>query len=566
MPYTRQSLDDILRLSVQVGASDVHLASGVEPRFRRDGRLVPIPEFSAEYALDELRSTLHSIMTDEQKATYDRDYELDLSYTLAGAGRFRVNVYRALDGIAAAFRLISDIAPSFASLGIPAIAADLARAPRGLVLVTGPTGSGKSTTLTAMVDLINSERDCHIITVEDPIEFLHTSKRALVTQREVGTDTRSFGEALRRILRQDPDVILVGELRDLETIQVALTAAETGQLVLATLHTQGAAKTINRIVDAFPAHQHSQVKSQLASTLKGVISQTLLRRAQGSGRVLATEVMVQTPAVLNLIREGEVQQLYSVMQTGSAQGMHTMDQSLRALVEHGVVSQREAQALLEDPRALDNVVVRVNDFDVDEWFQADGPQISEPDSVSFDAIVSTDRGATGPVRTPEFSPVVAPVAPAVSHAAEPVVPVLGAGQLSSFGGFPAPVTPQTSAQVFGEQQAGPQTPAQPPLTPSPASQPSSTQPSPIQPQPYVPTQLPPSFPVAPAVPPASTPSGAPQPAPAHDASNDDILKDADNLSALELLARLESRHERARASDEHPGLSIPGVNVPREFE
>lgn len=481
MTYDRYSLDAILRHAVALGASDVHVVSGVEPRFRIDGQLRGLPDFPARYTIAELRETLQALFSDEQRAEYDRDFELDMSYTLAGVGRFRLNVYRSLDGIAAAFRPIADTSPSIADLGVPDIVEQMARAPRGLVLVTGPTGSGKSTTLTAMVDLINTERDCHIITVEDPIEFVHASKRALVTQREVGADTRSFAEALRRILRQDPDVILIGELRDLETIRIALTAAETGQLVLATLHTQGAAKTLDRIVDAFPASQQAQIKSQLASTLRGVISQTLLPRASGRGRVLATEVLVQTPAVSNLIHEGQVQQLYSAMQTGSAQGMHTMDQSLRGLVERGLVSQSDARALLEDSKALDNLVVYGPGFDSEDWSEPGLPPAISPATVDRPGFSDRDRDGDVPRRELQTAPLpLSRRSGAHSHlsdefSAPPVprplssgTPLLasddfGGGGLPSMaaGGFPGAAAESTEADLLarlasrhGEGQAG----------------------------------------------------------------------------------------------------------------
>lgn len=265
---------------------------------------------------------------------------------------------------------------------MPPIIKQLAMRPRGLVLVTGPTGSGKSTTLAAMIDAINNERNAHVVTVEDPIEFVHRNKRSLINQREVGTDTRSFKEALRRVLRQDPDVILIGELRDLETMEVAMTAAETGHLVLGTLHTQGAANSVNRIIDAFPAHQQNQVRTQLADSLQGVISQTLVRRVNGQGRVAATEVMVRTSAVANLIREGQVAQLYSVLQTGSQVGMHTLDQDLRRLVESSTIAINDALRLAADPTSFENVVVHVDsEFDVEMWMEHERARL-EADELS----------------------------------------------------------------------------------------------------------------------------------------------------------------------------------------
>lgn len=359
-------LDGILRAAAESGASDIHFSADAAPMQRLDGDLSAVPGYpdpiDGTVLLDELLSTMGPVHREEFRATGD----VDLSYSLAGAGRFRVNVYRQLDRVAAAFRLIAARAFTLAELGAPAVATQLALRPRGLVLVTGPTGSGKSTTLTAMIDIINTTLSAHVVTVEDPVEFVHTSRRSLIHQREVGSDTRSFAEALRRALRQDPDVILIGELRDPESISTALTAAETGHLVLSTLHTQGAAKSITRIVDAFPAHQQDQVRSQLGDTLQGVISQTLLPRVHG-GRVAATEVMVSTPAVANLIRENQISQLYNVMQAGEGHGMHTLDQTLRRLVETGEVALAIARQYLTDAHALDDVRVRPKDYDAEAW-------------------------------------------------------------------------------------------------------------------------------------------------------------------------------------------------------
>lgn len=360
-------IDRLLFEANAARASDVHLSADESPRMRVDGALLEIPGFREPLSAAWVETSMLAIMTPRQRTEFGDESEVDLSHDVPGVGRFRVNAFRQLGNVAAAFRLIPETAASLEELGVPSVARDLALRPRGLVLVTGPTGSGKSTTLTAMVDVINNEVPAHIITIEDPIEYIHRGNRALIHQREIGTDTASFSEALRRVLRQDPDVILIGELRDPESISVALSAAETGQLVLATLHTQGAAKSINRIVDAFPAHQQSQVRSQLGDSLQGVISQTLLPLAQSNGRVLATEVLVQTPAVANLIREGQVQQLYTAMQSGSALGMHTMDQSLRELVESGQVAQQVAQSFLVDSHTLDGVRVRPRDLDAEAW-------------------------------------------------------------------------------------------------------------------------------------------------------------------------------------------------------
>ncbi len=369
-PASGQLLDGILRSAANAGASDIHFSADAPALQRLDGDLVPVAGYteplSAAVLLDELLSTMGPAHREGYRATGD----VDLSYSVSGAGRFRVNVFRQLGQVAAAFRLIASRAFTLAELGAPVIAGQLALRPRGLVLVTGPTGSGKSTTLTAMIDIINSTLPAHVVTVEDPIEFVHTSRRSLIHQREVGADTSSFAEALRRVLRQDPDVILIGELRDPESISTALTAAETGHLVLSTLHTQGAAKSINRIVDAFPAYQQNQVRSQLGDTLQGVISQTLLPKAQGGGRVIATEVLVSTPAVANLIRENQISQLYNAMQAGSAHGMHTLDQSLKALVEVGDVAESLARHYLTDAHALDDIKVRPRDYDAEAWLSA----------------------------------------------------------------------------------------------------------------------------------------------------------------------------------------------------
>ncbi len=360
-------IDRILRDAQSLRASDVHISADEAPRARVDGALVPMRGYETALSAAWVESALLALMTSRQRDEFATDNEIDLSHDVPGVGRFRVNVFRQLGHVAAALRLVPETTASLSDLGIPDIAREFATRPRGLVLVTGPTGSGKSTTLTAMVDVINESMPSHIITIEDPIEYIHPSKMALIHQREVGSDTASFAEALRRVLRQDPDVILIGELRDPESIAVALSAAETGQLVLATLHTQGAAKSINRIVDAFPAHQQEQVRAQLGDSLQGVISQTLLPRAQSAGRVVATEVLVQTPAVANLVREGQIQQLYSVMQSGSGVGMHTLDQSLQELVASGAVAHQVARQYAIDPHALDGVRVRPKDLDAEAW-------------------------------------------------------------------------------------------------------------------------------------------------------------------------------------------------------
>ena len=331
------SLVDVLTVMLDRGASDLHLTVSAHPTIRLSGALVQLDEFPLLTA-PVIQRVMFSILTQAQREKFEADLELDFAYSLPGRARFRVNLYRQRDAVGAAFRVIPYEIKSLESLGIASSIGNFAALPRGFVLVTGPTGSGKSTTLAALVDLANRTRSDHIMTVEDPIEFLHKHKNCIVNQREVGEDTWSFSSALKHVLRQDPDIILVGEMRDLETIQVALTAAETGHLVFATLHTQDAAQTIDRIIDVFPPHQQQQVRQQLAMSLQGVVCQTLCKKAEGSGRVVATEVLVVTPAIRNLIREGKTHQIYSVMQAGAAHGMHTLDQSLAELVKNRMIS------------------------------------------------------------------------------------------------------------------------------------------------------------------------------------------------------------------------------------
>lgn len=330
-------LNAALRRMLQMGGSDLHLTVGAPPMARVDGGLTPLEGFDIQKP-ESLQRVLYSVLSQRQRETFEEELELDFAYALVGEARFRVNLYQQRDSLGAAFRVIPYEILPLESLGIPPVVSNFAGLPRGLVLVTGPTGSGKSTTLASIIDLANRSRNDHIMTVEDPIEFLHRHKRSLVNQREVGADTHSFQNALKHVLRQDPDIILVGELRDLETISVALTAAETGHLVFATLHTQDAAQTIDRIIDVFPAYQQGQVRAQLANALQGVVCQTLCRRSDGPGRAVATEVMVATSAVRNLIREGKTHQIYSAMQAGAKQGMHTMDQHLADLVRIGRIS------------------------------------------------------------------------------------------------------------------------------------------------------------------------------------------------------------------------------------
>jgi len=331
------NLQAALRAMLALGASDLHVTSGAYPMVRLDGELQPLEEFGRMES-ESMQRSIYNILSQKQREQYEEILELDFSYALIGEARFRVNLYRQRDSIGAAFRVIPYEIKPLESLGIPPSVSNFAGLQRGLVLVTGPTGSGKSTTLASLIDLVNRQRAGHIMTVEDPIEFLHRHKKSLVNQREIGADTHSFGAALKHVLRQDPDVILIGELRDLETIQVALTAAETGHLVFATLHTQDSAQTIDRIIDVFPSGQQGQVRTQLATAIQGVVCQALCRRSDGPGRAVATEVMVATPAIRNLIREGKTHQIYSSLQAGSRLGMHTMDQHLADLVRQGRIS------------------------------------------------------------------------------------------------------------------------------------------------------------------------------------------------------------------------------------
>jgi twitching motility protein PilT len=324
-------LDDLLRRLVERGGSDLHLSAGAEPTIRVNGQLQRLTAFPVLTPFD-IRRMVFAMLTDKQRERFEEALELDTAHSVPGGGRFRVNVFLQRDSVGAVIRAIPhDIVP-LEQLGLPARVAAFAELPRGLVLVTGPTGSGKTTTLASLLDVVNRTKAVHIMTVEDPIEFLHTHQRATVNQREVGEDTYSFAAALKHVLRQDPDVILVGELRDLETIQMALTAAETGHLVFGTLHTQDAPQSIDRIIDVFPGHQQHQVRAQLASALQGIVTQQLVVSPDGQRRLCAAEVLVATPAVRNLIREGKTHQIYSAMQAGGKFGMQTMDQSLADLV------------------------------------------------------------------------------------------------------------------------------------------------------------------------------------------------------------------------------------------
>ncbi len=331
-------IDDLLRYAVSVGASDLHLTAAMPGTIRLNGAMRPIEGCQA-LTNEEIRDMVFGILPASQRERFEAEHELDTSHTIPGVGRFRVNVALQRGTVAAALRPIPHEMPVFSSLGLPDSIRSFTDLRRGLVLVTGPTGSGKSTTLASLIDIINRTKPLHIVTVEDPIEFLHDHKRSIITQREIGEDTNSFAEALRRVLRQDPDVILVGELRDLETISMALTAAETGHLVFGTLHTQDAPQTIDRIIDVFPTQQQEQIRVMLASTLEGVVTQQLVPTADGSGRAPCAEVLVCTSAVRNLIRMAKTHQIYSLMQVGGTFGMQTMDQGLANLVKQGIISE-----------------------------------------------------------------------------------------------------------------------------------------------------------------------------------------------------------------------------------
>ncbi|MGE5197738.1 MAG: type IV pilus twitching motility protein PilT [Deltaproteobacteria bacterium] len=327
---------ELLLTCIERKASDLHLTEKEPPILRIDGRI-----YRTDMHLlnrDDLKKMIYSVLTNFQKEMFERDLELDFSLALPGLDRFRVNVHMQKGSVEAAFRRVPLTIPKIEDLGLAPIVGELARKPNGLVLVTGPTGMGKTTTLAAMIDLINNERECHIISIEDPIEFIFTNKKAIIKQREVYADTHSFADALKHALRQDPNVIIVGEMRDLETISTTLTAAETGHLVLATLHTPDAPQTIERIIDVFPPHQQQQVKLQLADSLQGVVSQLLLPHASNKGRVLATEILVANPGIRNLIREQEIEQIPTLMQTGSQYGMKTMDKCLKELFGQGKIS------------------------------------------------------------------------------------------------------------------------------------------------------------------------------------------------------------------------------------
>jgi twitching motility protein PilT len=345
----------VLTRMVEVRASDVHLSPGFPPAVRVRGRIVPIEGYP-KLTPQETREVVYSILNDAQRKRFENNQQLDFAYSIPGVARFRVNCFFQRGSISAAFRLIPHAIEGLDTLGLPQVLEEFTRKQRGFVLITGPTGSGKSTTLASMVDMINAEREEHILTIEDPIEFLHSHKKCIVNQREIGADAPDFAVALKAALREDPDVILVGEMRDLETISTALTAAETGHLVFATLHTQSTAQTVDRIIDVFPSEQQHQVRMQLSISLQGIVTQQLLPTADGSSRIVACEVLVPTPAVRNLIREGKTHQIYSALQTSGSTGMQTMDSHLAQLVRMGKITRSLAEQRASVPEELKRIL------------------------------------------------------------------------------------------------------------------------------------------------------------------------------------------------------------------
>ena len=351
------SVDDLLRLLLKREGSDLHLTAGSPPGLRIRGEIHPV-EGCDPLTPKDTQDLILTLLSEEQRRRFDAELELDFAYSIPGLSRFRCNVFQQRNSMGAVFRCIPLSIPSIDDLKLPRICRFLAERPRGLVLVTGPTGSGKSTTLAAMIDHINATRPVHIVTLEDPIEFMHRNKKAYVNQREIGTDTRSFASALRRVLRQDPDVILVGEMRDLETISAAITAAETGHLVLATLHTTGGPETVDRIIDVFPPHQQQQIRMQLSATLEGVLSQVLMQSADGVSRTMAMEIMLGVPAISNLIREGKTHQMPTIIYGSQSIGMQTLDQDIKRLLQAGLVTFDEAISKAKEPRELAAMVGR----------------------------------------------------------------------------------------------------------------------------------------------------------------------------------------------------------------
>jgi twitching motility protein PilT len=370
------SIDDLLEQMVELGASDLHITVGSPPAFRVRGHITRAEGFEP-FDADETRAALYRVLSSEQQKQFELNRQLDFAYSMPGLARFRVNVYYQRECVGAAFRLIPQEIKSMEELGLPPVLHTLAEKPRGLVLVTGPTGSGKSTTLAAIIDEINRTRSEHILTVEDPIEFVHRHKKCIVNQREIGPDATSFGAALKAALRQDPDVILVGEMRDLETISTALTAAETGHLVFGTLHTQSAPSTIDRIIDVFPPEQQEQVRIMIANSLQSVVTQSLLPTSDGIGRVAALEILLPDDAVRNLIRQAKIEQVYSVMQTSTARGMQTMEQALADLALRRVVNIEDAIARSSRPDQLIGILERAG-MPVEKLLEQNGSSAAQP--------------------------------------------------------------------------------------------------------------------------------------------------------------------------------------------
>src|SRR5512136_674940 len=352
-------LQRLLEIVIEKKASDLHVTTGAAPQFRIDGKLVSID--NTVLTAPDTKRLCYSVLTDAQRHKFEEEWELDFSFGIKGLSRFRGNIYMQRGAVAGAFRALSFDILNFSELGVPPIASELLKKPKGLVLVTGPTGTGKSTTLAAMIDKINNEKSAHIVTIEDPIEYLHRHKSCIVNQREVNGDTKTFSAALRHVLRQDPDIILIGEMRDLETIEAALITAETGHLTFATLHTNSCVETINRIIDVFPPHQQQQIRTQLSFVLEGVLAQQLLPKTGGKGRVLAMEVMIPNPAIRNLIREDKIQQIYSLMQVGQAKfGMQTMNQALLSLYERHLITLDDCIERSHNPEELRQMLTTAN--------------------------------------------------------------------------------------------------------------------------------------------------------------------------------------------------------------
>ncbi len=354
--FIMAKIDELLRVLVSQQGSDLHIKFGEPPVYRIHGQLVrtSLPVMTA----DDTKSLLYEILNEERRQKFEQTHQLDMSYSLPGVSRFRVNVFRQKNAVGAVLRVIPLLIKTIDDLGLPQIMKKVAMLPRGLILVTGPTGSGKSTSLAAMIDFINESRSCHIMTIEDPIEFLHRDKKACINQREVGLDTHSFANALKHVMRQNPDIILVGEMRDLETISLAITAAETGHLVMATLHTADAAQTVDRIIDVFPPAQQQQVRLQLSTTLQAIFSQTLLPRSDGKGRIVAYEVLTCTPGLRAIIREGKTHQIYSSIQSGGKFGMVTLDSCLKDFFNKGIVTMEDAMAKSSNPAEFERMAMK----------------------------------------------------------------------------------------------------------------------------------------------------------------------------------------------------------------